>query len=85
MIGDNNRDHTLLNIGSQLLADYVSPDTEYSIFKGVPMALREHRVVKDMERAGARIRYRGPRLGLKLLDRSAYDCWKKDAVTFAVY
>jgi hypothetical protein len=68
-------------------AGYISPLNEASVVKGVPMSLRDHPAVKEFERNGGKVRYRGPRMraGRTNWYSAKSTCLKKDATTFAVY
>jgi hypothetical protein len=71
------------------LMNYVSPEEEYSIFKGVPMSeLNNLEVQKFLSKHQYRIRYRGPRRKnengtVSWIGQSV--CLKADATTFAIY
>jgi hypothetical protein len=71
-------------------SSYISPINEVSVVKGIPMSFRDHPTIKEFERAGGKVRYRGPRprgKGGKYWDRhlARSTCLKQDATTFAVY
>lgn len=72
----------LANEDKQFLGQFVSPGTETSTFKQIPIAelLRIRRLMKQLGYP-ARIVYRGPRLNQ--MDPSFTR--KKDAVAFSVY
>lgn len=70
---------------------YLSPSSEVSLLKGVPMSLRNDPTIKQLEREGCKVRYRGPRRRYSyrnmFTNRIEYDrhTLKENAVTFTVY
>jgi hypothetical protein len=66
---------------------YVSPTSENSFLKGVPMTLRNHPFITKLTREGARVRYRGPRMlaGRTNVWAAKSDCWKRHATAFSLY
>jgi len=69
-----------------VLNDYLAPDGEYAMWKGIPMRLRWNAVVRAMMITGNfRIKYRGcskPQYGY---DRKQNYCLAEYADTFAIY
>lgn len=67
-----------------LLDQFLSPADERSIFKGIPMALRESHEVRNLLMTGRfRIRYRGPsNPGYR---RPQSHMVRRDATSFAIY
>ena len=69
-----------------MLAEYVSPDEEHSIAKGLP--LEELPLARELNRVlPIRIKYRGPRpkgQGRNWMTRKS-TCLKKDATSFTIY
>jgi len=69
-----------------VLNDYLAPDNEYAMWKGIPMRLRWNPVVRAMMMTGNfRIKYRGcskPQYGY---DRAQGYCLAEYADTFAIY
>jgi hypothetical protein len=65
----------------------VSPRSETSIAKKIPMTFRDHSIIKALTRQGIQVRYRGPRAGTGRMWRNQMQsyCLKKDATTFALY
>ena len=59
-----------------------SPVDERSMFKGIPMRLRDNPFVLGMMAVGCRVRYRGPRYGGTA---SPYHTLKRDATSFSIY
>jgi hypothetical protein len=65
---------------------FISPYTERSFLKGVPMEARNHPFITKLTREGARIRYRGPRVRAGRTDhRTKDDCFKRHATSFSLY
>ena len=65
---------------------FISPPSEASFLKGVPMAARNHPFIVKLTREGARIRYRGPRARAGRTDyRTKDDCHKRHATAFSLY
>ena len=63
------------------MIQYISPSNETSVFKNIPISMRDSDFIKGLLRSAPyRIRYRGPRY-----DANAQTCLKKDAVSFAIY
>ena len=69
-----------------VLNDYLAPDNEFAMWKGIPMRLRWNPVVRAMMITGNfRIKYRGcskPQYGY---DRKQNYCLAEYADTFAIY
>jgi len=64
----------------ELLARYESPESEASIWKGIPIAYLDQ-IRQALYRAGQfRVKFRGPRY-----DHQRGTCRKEDAYAFAVY
>lgn len=73
-----------------LFKDYISPEHEASSYKKIPIAYRNHSVVKSLEKIGAKVRYRGPRPRLKSFNwwirhLGKSNCLKEDATHFSIY
>lgn len=70
------------------LNDYKSPDNEFSLYKGIPVALLNEvkKVLKD-NGVNYIVRYRGPRAGLDNRSKFARQsgCLRRFAVSFSVY
>jgi hypothetical protein len=83
--------HVLHNISYpafNVLTSHLSPDTENSIAKGIPMAFLW--IVPGINRIlPVRVKYRGPRLTAPGNTRDWFacknSCLKKDATSFAIY
>jgi len=66
----------------KLLGKYISPNSEYSTFKGIPMSLFE-KVMRLLPNKDRRIKFRGP--STATFKRSPFNTIKKEATSFAVY
>jgi hypothetical protein len=64
----------------ELLSKYESPESEVSIWKGIPIAYLDQ-IRQALSRAGQfRVKFRGPRY-----DHQRGTCLKENAHSFAVY
>lgn len=74
-----------------VLGKYTSPSEEQSRYKSIPISLRDHPVVKTLEKkCGAKVRYRGPRPRMAtghrwLIHLGKSTCLKQDATHFSIY
>ena len=69
-----------------VLNDYLAPDNEFAMWKGIPMRLRWNPVVRAMMMTGNfRIRYRGSSKPQYGYDRKQNYCLAEYADTFAIY
>ncbi len=73
-----------------LLAKYLSPKTDYSVFKGIPIALRHSDEVRNiMMTRKFSVKYRGTSKvgawGTEIYKRPQSYCHKEYADTFAIY
>ena len=66
----------------KLLGKYISPNSEYSTFKSIPMSLFE-KVMRLLPMKDRRIKFRGP--SSATFKRSPYNTIKSEATSFAVY
>lgn len=69
------------------LKEYISPKTETSFYKGIPMEYLDiTRKIMKSKGYTCKIRYRGPRKndGRKWFNQKS-NCLKSNAVTFTVY
>ena len=62
--------------------DYISPDSESSIYKNIPMRYRDNIVIRALAYSGCRFRYRGPR---RASSQGQSVCLVEHATTFAIY
>jgi len=62
--------------------DYISPESESSIYKGIPMRYRDNIVIRALAYSGCRLKYRGPR---RPSVRGQATCLVEHATTFAIY
>ena len=69
-----------------VLNDYLAPDSEYAMWKGIPMRLRWNPVVRAMMITGNfRIKYRGCSKTHYGYERAQGYCLAEYADTFAIY
>ncbi len=70
-----------------LLAKYLSPENESSVFKGIPIALRHSDEVRNlMMTRKFSVKYRGTsKYGTEKYIRPQSHCHKEYADTFAIY
>jgi len=69
---------------SILMDKYLSPDDEASIFKGIPMAMRESIDVRNIMMTGKfTVKYRGG--STPTYKRSPYNTVREHATSFAIY
>jgi hypothetical protein len=71
------------------LLDFLSPDTETSVYKGIPIEFRNDLGVRALMATGRfSVKYRGPRRktawGLTSYAGQS-NCLKEDATSFAIY
>ena len=63
-----------------MIEQYVAPFSERALLKGVPMMYRRDPLILKLLSEGARIKYRGPRIGTY-----NYHTLMRDATGFSVY
>jgi hypothetical protein len=59
---------------------YAAPDSDTSLYKNIPISLRDHAFIKGMLAVGCRVVYRGPRT-----NRGTHSTLKRDANAFSIY
>jgi len=74
---------------SILFEQYLSPANEHSVFKGIPIEMRDTAEVRNIMMTGNyKVRYRGPRRknARGVCSHSGQlTCLKEDATSFAIY
>jgi len=81
-----NTNNASFKVARKIFKDYISPKNESSLFKNIPIELRDHPVIKIMEAEGSKVRYRGPRRKAGRQDWWAQShCLKAHAETMTIY